>query len=546
LLPEVAATIAELTTGAPELRLLVTSREALRVQGEQELDLPPLVEEDAVELFVTRARAVRPEVERTDAVQELCERLDRLPLAIELAAARTKLLAPEALLDRLGQRLDLLKGGRDADPRHATLRATIAWSHDLLTPAEQALFARLSVFAAGCTLESAEAVCDAGLAELESLLDKSLLRRRTGALGEDRYWMLETIRGYALERIAQSGEDVAIHRRHAERMLEIVASAHLSVETGLGVAPQRHDLVNAERHDVFSALDWGQEHDLPLALELCLALENVWAMLDPLEGIRRLELLLERAGRLPPEQHARCLRVQGNFASLTDLALSVRRYEESVAVYRALDDERGAAIVLARMAINTMHNAEDLDRGRALAQEALDLAQTFGLPWVEAQSLSALAIAHRREGNPAAARPLLRRAADLAGACGFHWWQANALVELLEVALELGRPEEGREPGREALRLASAMDDRWAGLWVLAGLARVDLATGSSERAGRLWGAVIDAEERDPWPTQELHGFLHAFAAPLVASRDPEFLAAVEAGRELGLAAATRLALGEE
>jgi hypothetical protein len=120
------------------------------------------------------------------------------------------------------------------------------------------------------------------------------------------------------------------------------------------------------------------------------------------------------------------------------------------------------------------------------------------------------------------------------------------LVELLEVALELGRPEEGREPGREALRLASAMDDRWAGLWVLAGLARVDLATGSSERAGRLWGAVIDAEERDPWPTQELHGFLHAFAAPLVASRDPEFLAAVEAGRELGLAAATRLALGEE
>jgi hypothetical protein len=114
------------------------------------------------------------------------------------------------------------------------------------------------------------------------------------------------------------------------------------------------------------------------------------------------------------------------------------------------------------------------------------------------------------------------------------------------VALELGRPEEGREPGREALRLATAMDDRWAAMLLLAGLARVELETGSSERAGRLWGAVIDAEERDPFPTQELHDFLHTFAAPLVEPTDPQFLAAVEGGRELGLAAATRLALGED
>jgi predicted ATPase/class 3 adenylate cyclase len=546
LLPDAATLIAALVEAAPALRLLVTSREALRIQGEQQLELPPLVEEEAVALFLARARAVSPEIERSQTVEQLCERLDGLPLAIELAAARTKLLSPEALLGRLGDRLDLLRGTRDSDPRHATLRATIAWSHDLLIPAEQTLFARLSVFAAGCSLDSAEAVCAADLDTLESLLDKSLLRRRTGQLGEDRYWMLETIRGYALERLEEKGEADVLRRRHAERMLEIVASAHLSPETGLGAEPQRHDLVIAERHDVYSALDWSQEHDLPLAVELFLTLENGWVSLGAPEGVRRLELLLERTGPLPPEQHAWFLRMQGNFANLTDSAGSVRHYEESVDMYRAIGDERGAAIVLVRMAVNLAWHGEDLDRARSLAQEALDLAQTLGLPWVEAQALSALAAAHRREGNPDAAVPLTRRAADLAAACGFHWWQANALAELLELALELGRPEEGREPGREALRVATAMDDRWAALWVLAGLARVELETVSSERAGRLWGAVTEAEVRDPFPTQQLHDFLHAFAAPLAESTDPQFLAAVEAGRELGLAEATRLALGED
>src|SRR5215211_3821782 len=183
LLPGAADVVASLLAAAPELRLLVTSRETLRVQHEEELDLPPLVEEEAIELFVTRARSVRPDLQPTAAVNELCRRLDRLPLAVELAAARTKLLSPEALLERLGSRLDVLRATRDADPRHATLRTTIGWSYELLSPTEQRLFAQLSVFAAGCTLESAEAVCAAELAELESLLDKSLLRRRTGQLG---------------------------------------------------------------------------------------------------------------------------------------------------------------------------------------------------------------------------------------------------------------------------------------------------------------------------------------------------------------------------
>ena len=179
LLPDSARPLAELLAAAPALRLVATSREPLRIAGESEFDLPPMDEGDAVALFLERAHSVRTDVRDSPAVHELIRRLDGLPLAIELAAARVKLLGPEQLLERISQRLDLLKGGRDADERHATLRATIAWSYDLLDEGEQRLFARLAVFRGGCTLDNAEQVCEADLDTLASLLDKSLLRRRT-------------------------------------------------------------------------------------------------------------------------------------------------------------------------------------------------------------------------------------------------------------------------------------------------------------------------------------------------------------------------------
>jgi predicted ATPase/class 3 adenylate cyclase len=222
LLPDAARPIADLAAeAAPALRVIATSREPLRIQGEVELDLPPLADDEAEALFLERARAVRSDTSSTPAVVQLCRKLDCLPLALELAAARTKLLTPEALLERLSDRLNLLRGTRDADPRHATLRTTIAWSYELLTDEEQRLFQRLAVFRGGCTLESAESVCDADLDVLGSLLDKSLLRRRMGRLDEGRFWMLETIREYAVERLEASGETESVRRRHAERMLEI-------------------------------------------------------------------------------------------------------------------------------------------------------------------------------------------------------------------------------------------------------------------------------------------------------------------------------------
>ena len=202
---EAAPDLGALLSACPNLDVLVTSRERLRVGGEQTYPVPPLAESDGEALFLTRARAVDPGFTPSGAVRELCLHLDELPLALELAAARTALFSPEQLLEKLAQRLDLLKGERDADPRQQTLRATIEWSYDLLSDDEQRLFARLAVFAGGCTYEAAEEIAGADPDTLQSLLDKSLVRKRDSKLGP-RYWMLETIREYAAERLEESGE----------------------------------------------------------------------------------------------------------------------------------------------------------------------------------------------------------------------------------------------------------------------------------------------------------------------------------------------------
>ncbi len=194
---DAAPELSSLLAACPNLKLLVTSRELLRVQGEVEYAVPPLAQPEAVELFCTRSR-----LEPDAVIGELCRRLDDLPLAVELAAARTSILTPRQILERLSKRLDLLKGGRDADPRQATLRATIEWSYDLLSDDEKVLFARLAVFAGGCTLEAAEEVAEADLDTLQFLVDKSLVRHTT-----DRFWMLETVREYALERLEEFGRD---------------------------------------------------------------------------------------------------------------------------------------------------------------------------------------------------------------------------------------------------------------------------------------------------------------------------------------------------
>jgi predicted ATPase len=215
LLPELASTIASLRDSTETLTILATSRERLQLSGEQAYAVPGLSKTEGPQLFAARAAAIGAAPTAMPAVAELCERLDELPLAIELAAARSVALSPEQLLERLGQRLDLLKGARDADPRQATLRATIQWSHDLLDESERRLFRELSVFRGGCTLEAAEAICGADLETLQSLLDKSLVAWRESGDDGRRYWMLETIREFAREELELAGDRVRLRDSHA-------------------------------------------------------------------------------------------------------------------------------------------------------------------------------------------------------------------------------------------------------------------------------------------------------------------------------------------
>src|SRR5579862_1765712 len=250
---EAAGEVDRLLAACPNLCLLVTSRELLRVPVEQAYPVPPLEPSDGAALFLARAKAADPGFRADDAVEELCARLEQLPLALELAAARVRVLSPRQLLDRLSQRLDLLKAGRGVDPRQQTLRATIEWSHDLLDDDERRLFARLAVFQGGCTLEDAERVCDAELDILESLVDKSLVRVREG----DRFWMLETIRAYALERLEASGEADPLRARHAEHVLALCVEAEPEI---LGVAPKAAlDRLDRELENIRGALDWLEE-----------------------------------------------------------------------------------------------------------------------------------------------------------------------------------------------------------------------------------------------------------------------------------------------
>jgi predicted ATPase len=539
LLPEAARPLGELAAAAPALRLFVTSREALRIQGEHEFDLPPLTDGEAVALFCERAQAVRPDVAETEAVHRLCERLDRLPLALELAAARTKLLAPEALLERLGRSLDLLKGTRDVDARHATLRATIAWSYDLLDVDEQRLFRRLAVFRGGCTLDTAEAVCDADVDTLASLLDRSLIRRRAGRLGEERYWMLETIREFAVERLEESGEADWVRRRHADRMLEIAKDTHLSEDDD---EPFDFDIVLAERDDLRAALDWAAEPDPVLGLELAVELEGFWGTHVPAEGVRRLEALLTGGQEFAPRLRARALRTLAGAAHQEGaFEIADPAYEESLRIFSELGDERGMATLWIRYA-SRAHERGDLDLARRFIDDC-DRVAKDRFRAIEAQANLFLGRFAMETNDLEEAEAYLDRSRGLASDLDWGWWEAMSLTLLLEVARRRGDLEVAERLARAALAIYAAQESRGWCVNTLGGLAQVVLAQGDLERAGLLWGATSAEGERHPGPWEARKA---RWAGALVREDRLEFLTAVERGRELDLWDAVAIALGED
>ena len=357
-----AVELVGLLRACPNLRLLVTSRELLRVDGEVVFPVPALAEPDAVELFCTRAR-----LEPDEAITDLCSRLDNLPLALELAAARVTVLTPTQILERISQRLDLFTAGRDADPRQQTLRATIAWSYELLSIDEKRLLTRMAVFRGGCTLESAEEVAGADVVGLQSLLDKSLLRR-TG----DRFWMLQTIREYARELLEGSGDLDETRRRHADHYLALGELAYAErFDRGLSWV-----LRLEEEHDnLRAALDDLRNRDPLRHLQLAGALGWFWSTRSHFaEGTRRLEEALASAnedGPLTP-------RALTALASIdVDQTNMIERLERAIELLRPLGDD--TALAATRDMLGWAHYmCGDKSQAQQVFEQNLEFARRLG------------------------------------------------------------------------------------------------------------------------------------------------------------------------
>jgi predicted ATPase/DNA-binding XRE family transcriptional regulator len=407
-LPDASELLPELLEHCPNLRLLVTSRAVLHLSWEVIFEVQPLAvpepgssmdpqapsHYEGVALFIERARAADPAFavtgQDTSVVAEICSRLDGLPLAIELAAARLRILPPQALLGRLSNRLTFLTGGaRDRPTRQQTLRATIDWSYSLLDDSEQRLFARLAVFAGGCTLEAAEAVGaiatgsrDRGAASVldcaASLIDKSLLRRNDPAASPEPHMrMLDTIREYALERLENSGEEAIVRRQHATYFLSLAEQAAAEFK-----GPRRTAWLNRleEQHDnLRAALRWASEHrDVQIGLRLAVALEQFWELRSYLsEGARWLAELLTIAEDEEPELQAAALRIAGNRTFAFDIASAAELTERSLALYRQLADEHGAAEALHQRGLVAFYQA-DYGRAADCLAEGLALARGLG------------------------------------------------------------------------------------------------------------------------------------------------------------------------
>jgi tetratricopeptide (TPR) repeat protein len=340
----------------------VTSRERLRVRGEVEYAVPPLAEPEAVRLFCDRS-GLGP----SDEIAELCIRLDSMPLAVELAAARTKALSPAQMLERLSSRLDLLRGGRDADPRQQTLRATIEWSYDLLSDREQRLFARLAVFAESWTLEAAEEICGADLDSLQALVEKSLVR-----FMDERYFMFATIRDFAEERLEESRRSEALRRRHAEYFTHTAEAMHREWMYGTDQRSANFWFTR-ERANLRPAVERTEER-LNLHLRLLHSIRS-HATLSVTELRNWLEKAVPRAVELQPILHARVLAGFAEALNATaDFESALVYHERARSLYRSLGDEEGTAACLVGLAYD-LAGLGRLTEARDMCEQALHLAR---------------------------------------------------------------------------------------------------------------------------------------------------------------------------
>ena len=553
-LVQAAPNIADLMTASPNIKVLVTSRAALHVYGEHEFPVPPLALPDtqflppldvlsrysAVALFVARALAAKPDFELTREnaadVTEICVRLDGLPLAIELAAARVKVLSPSALRGRLASRLQLLTGGaRDLPQRQQTLRAAIDWSYDLLNAAEQRLFRRLSVFAGGCTFESAEAVCDAksdlGLDLLDgitSLVDKSLLRQVEPAKSESRFVMLQTIREYALEKLRASGEEAFTKRALAAYCLVLAETTEQT-----GTEEEWLEQLTLEQDNFRAGLEWLTETgETEWGLRLGAALFRFWETCESLaEGRSRLDKLLRLAGAAASTRvRARALFAagvlaggqgdytaadvliqesvdiasrlgdkQGHAVSLNALAVNARDrgdvavaqalFEESLLLWKEVGDQKGVARALSNLA-NVVKLQGDYDRARSLYAECLSIFTKLGDGTGIAWSLNYQGDAARDQGDSAGAQALYEQGLAIFRELGDRWGVATTLTDLGSLAREAENYSGAHSLYQESIKIFQELGHKRGIARLLECFACTAALQLEAERALRLAGAA--------------------------------------------------------
>jgi non-specific serine/threonine protein kinase len=568
-----ATDLLELLMAAPRLKMLVTSRVPLHVSAEYEFHVAPLELPDlatsatperlssceAVTLFVQRAEAALPDFRLTpdnaQSVAEICTRLDGLPLALELAAARVRLLPPASLLSRLNNRLHVLVGGpRDRPARQQTLRSTLDWTYQQLKDEERVTFRRLAAFSAGWTLQAAEAVCEVDdvVLRLGGLLDYSLLLPAAASGSEPRYRMLETIHEYALEKLGDCGESASIRQRHAEYFVSLVETARGEVEGPRSI--EWLDRLFVEYDNLRAAVRWALEtNNAELGLRLGSALERFFTVRGHLgEGQRWLENVLAIDAPAPAAARARALHVAGLLAwARGEYTRASARHQESLALYQDIGDDRGVSLALRSLGI-VNHYLEDYDSAASMYQESLAMDRAAGDIAASAAVLNSLGVLARNRGDLVSARSLFEESLHGHEAVGDRNSAAVVMDNLARVARDQRDWAGAAELSARSVSLMSDMADGLGVAMALTNLGVIAQRSGDPLRSVRMFGAAEALREIATGS---------AFLAVSPAERaicdesvllvrkaigDPAFAVGWAAGRALSFAEAVALALRAE
>jgi predicted ATPase/DNA-binding SARP family transcriptional activator len=493
---DAAGEVAALLAAAPQLTAVVTSRTPLHVTGEHEYPVEPLPEPDAVELFVERAQAIKPDFHANGEVVSICRRLDGLPLALELAAARVKVLAPDALLARLERRLPLLTGGaRDLPERQRTLSAVIAWSHELLDAEEQRLFACLGVFVGGFTVEAAEAICAAELDAIASLVDKSLVRAVGG-----RFFLLETIREYAVERLDASGEADDVRRLHAEWFHAFVKE----IDERLNGPEQTQALaaLDPEHDNARAAIRWALDRPEPeLALELCGDMGWFWFQHGHLEEAKSFlsEALVFEGGSGPARAKA-LMRLGAALDNLEDNDQAIAIYTQAAELRRQLGDAVGHAAALGNLGGLYTKNEATLDRARDVLAESIEISRNAGDEIGVAGSGCNLGIVELRLRAPERARPLFEEGLEIATRYGHTFGEAVCHCNLGAALNDLGEVDLAELHTLAGLRGYHELGKEPSVIGAIEEMAGIAVKRDDPLRAARLFGFTDAAREARGMP----------------------------------------------